>query len=245
MNKLAEILNSSAVSAAQRLLGCELRRELNGHILRARIVETEAYDQTDEASHSYSGVLGASAASASQSQQQSDNFFRRKIGGATFHQKKIASSPLKLPFETQQKPRRRQGQTARTDVMFGPAGHLYVYFTYGMHYCCNVVVGQEGHGAAVLIRAVEPLRGHEIMSQNRHGLSGETLTNGPAKLCQAFQIDKALNGHDLSESPLKLIIKPPLDQKNIVQTARIGIARAKEVPWRFYEKDNIFVSRRA
>jgi DNA-3-methyladenine glycosylase len=191
MNKLAEILNASAVDAAQRLLGCELRRELDGHILRARIVETEAYDQTDEASHSY------------------------------------------------------RGQTPRTDVMFGPAGHLYVYFTYGMHYCCNVVVGQEGHGAAVLIRAVEPLTGQEIMSHNRHDLKGEALTNGPAKLCQAFQIDKTLNGHDLNEPPLKLIIKPSLDQKNIVQATRIGITQAKDVPWRFYEEGNIFVSRRA
>jgi DNA-3-methyladenine glycosylase len=191
MSSLAKLLNTNAVDAAQRLLGCELRRELDGHILRARIVETEAYDQTDAASHSY------------------------------------------------------RGQTPRTDVMFGPAGHLYVYFTYGMHYCCNVVVGMEGHGAAVLIRAVEPLEGQELMSDNRHGLSGEALTNGPAKLCQALQIDKQLNGHDLTLTPLKLIIKPPLLLEKIIQTTRIGISQAKDVPWRFYEKDNIFVSRKA
>jgi len=186
-----DILHDSAEAVARRLLGCEVRRVVDGRILRARIVETEAYDQTDAASHSYSG------------------------------------------------------QTPRTDVMFGPAGHLYVYFTYGMHYCCNVVVGEEGHGAAVLIRAVEPLEGEDYMSKNRPGITGENLTNGPAKFCQAFQIDKKLNGHDLQQEPLELIVKPALSQEKIVQTTRVGISRAADVPWRFYEKDNKFVSRQA
>ena len=88
------------------------------------------------------------------------------------------------------------GQTARTDVMFGEAGHLYVYFTYGMHYCCNVVTGKLGGGAAVLIRAVEPVKGTEILELSR-GKKGVEVTNGPAKLCQALSIDKDLNGHDL------------------------------------------------
>lgn len=184
------ILSQPAHIVAPRLLGCEIVRELDGHILRARIVETEAYDQTDAASHSY------------------------------------------------------RGQTPRTDVMFGSAGHLYVYFTYGMHFCCNVVAGGEGHGAAVLIRAVEPLEGQEIMSQNRRGITGENITNGPAKFCQAFQIDKRFNGHNLRKAPIKLLIKPPLPQQKVVQTTRIGISQAADVPWRFYEKDNSFVSRK-
>jgi DNA-3-methyladenine glycosylase len=136
-----------------------------------------------------------------------------------------------------------RGQTPRTKVMFGPAGHLYVYFTYGMHYCCNVVTGPDGHGSAVLIRALEPLEGQEIMSDNRYGRGGETLTNGPAKLCQALQIGKSFNGHDLHEEPLKLILEPPVAQTGIVQTTRIGISRGQDVPWRFYIRGNPYVSR--
>lgn len=188
MDPLA-FLNGSALDIAPRLLGCILEREIDGTVIRVRIVETEAYDQTDVASHSYIG------------------------------------------------------RTPRTDVMFGPAGHLYVYFTYGMHYCCNVVVGEEGYGAAVLIRAVEPLDGEAILSEHRAGQSGVALTNGPAKLCQAMGIDKALNGHDLRQSPLRLVATEPLPTERIVQTVRIGISRGKDLPWRFYEADNPYVSR--
>ncbi len=136
-----------------------------------------------------------------------------------------------------------RGQTPRTRVMFGPPGHLYVYFTYGMHYCCNIVTGREGHGAAVLLRALEPLEGEETMSQNRHGLSGQQLTNGPAKLCQAFGIDKTQNGHDLHQPPLQLIVQPPLLQTDIVQSTRVGISRGQDVPWRFYIRGNPYVSK--
>lgn len=182
------LLNGPADEVAPRLLGCNLERRLDGKLLRARIVETEAYDQSDAASHSY------------------------------------------------------RGQTQRTEVMFGPAGHLYVYFTYGMHYCCNVVVGSKGHGAAVLIRAMEPIRGEHIMAERR-GRSGHETTNGPAKLCQALGIDKKLNGHDLWQSPLKLKINPPMPQEQIIQTTRIGISQAQDVPWRFYIKGNPYVSK--
>lgn len=136
-----------------------------------------------------------------------------------------------------------RGQTPRTKVMFGPPGFLYVYFTYGMHYCCNVVVGPSGHGSAVLIRALEPISGQEAMSQHRRGLSGAALTNGPAKLCQALQIDRALNGHDLRLEPLQLLIEPPINQDDIVQTTRIGISRGQDVPWRFYIRGNPYVSK--
>lgn len=180
----------SAPEAAKRLLGCILERHIDGQLVRCRIVETEAYDQTDAASHSY------------------------------------------------------KGRTPRTDVMFGPAGHLYVYFTYGMHYCCNVVVGNEGEGAAVLIRAVEPLEGEEALRLQRLGRSGVDLTNGPAKLCQALGIDRAMNGHDLKELPLRLVLKAPLKQEAIVVTSRIGITQAADVPWRFYIKESPYVSRR-
>jgi DNA-3-methyladenine glycosylase len=137
-----------------------------------------------------------------------------------------------------------RGETERTKVMFGPPGFLYVYFTYGMHYCCNVVTGPAGHGSAVLIRALEPMAGQAEMSQHRHGLDGESLTNGPAKLCQALGIDKGLNGHDLRTEPLRLQINPPLKQTEIIQATRIGISQAKDVPWRFYIKGNPYVSKR-
>lgn len=173
-----ELENLSAETAAKRLLGCELVRVVAGGEIRVKIVETEAYDQTDAASHSY------------------------------------------------------KGQTPRTDVMFGPSGHLYVYFTYGMHYCCNVVVGPEGYGAAVLIRAVEPLEGKKVMERLR-GKSGPELSNGPAKLCQALSIDKAMNGHDLSLAPLRLVMKPALPANKITASKRIGISKAKDKLWRF------------
>lgn len=136
-----------------------------------------------------------------------------------------------------------RGETERTRVMFGPPGHSYVYFTYGMHYCCNIVTGARGFGSGVLIRALEPLAGEPLMSRNRHGLSGITLTNGPAKLCQALQIDRRLNGHNLRTGPLRLMIEPPLAQTAIVQTTRVGISRAQDVPWRFYIKHNSYVSK--
>lgn len=181
-------LETDVVTAAKRLLGCVLEREIDGVVVRVRIVETESYDETDAASHSY------------------------------------------------------KGKTPRTEIMFGPAGHLYVYFTYGMHYCCNVVVGEEGYGAAVLIRAVEPLAESYILERRRKGKTGVELTNGPAKLCQALAIDRAMNGHDLEKPPLKLVLQPPLLQEQIITTSRVGISQAKDVPWRFYISDNKYVS---
>jgi len=136
-----------------------------------------------------------------------------------------------------------RGKTERTAVMFGPAGFLYVYFTYGMHYCCNVVAGPEGRGEAVLIRAVEPLEGLDDMEVNRRGRTGIELTNGPAKACQALAIDKALNGHDLRAGELVLEPQKPLKTDQIVQTTRIGISQAQDTPWRFYIRGNRYVSR--
>jgi DNA-3-methyladenine glycosylase len=111
-----------------------------------------------------------------------------------------------------------------------------------MHYCCNVVTGKAGEGAAVLIRAVEPIDGEVVMQENRP-MTGALISNGPAKLCQALGIDKKLNGHDLTGPPLKLIHSKPLAKDRIVQAERIGIRQAKDVPWRFYIKDNPYVSK--
>lgn len=183
-----DALKTDARTAAERLLGSLLVADLDGKPVRLKIVETEAYDQSDAASHSY------------------------------------------------------KGKTPRSKTMFGPAGHLYVYFTYGMHYCCNIVVGEEGEGAAVLIRAVEPLDHKAILSERRGGRTGTQLTNGPAKLCQALGITKALNGHNLLKPPLRLQLLPPLPIEEIVRTTRIGLREARDIPWRFYISDNPYVS---
>ena len=132
-------LDGTAEQAARRLLGCELVREIDGNKIRVRIVETEAYDQADGASHAFSG------------------------------------------------------QTKRNEAMFMSAGHLYVCFTYGMHYCMNIVCCKEGFGSGALIRAVEPIEGYEIIEKNR-GVAGVGVTNGPAKLAQALRIETALSG---------------------------------------------------
>lgn len=182
MTDIFSFLDDPAEQVAPRLLGCILERKVDGHVLRGRITEVEAYDQSDAASHSH------------------------------------------------------RGRTPRTDVMFGPAGYLYVYFTYGMHYCCNVVVGPVGFGAAVLIRAIEPLKGEDIMIKNRGGRAGIDLTNGPAKVCQALAINRDLNGHDLHNSPLRLIPGERLMDEQIGISRRIGISKALDTMWRFYIK---------
>ncbi len=182
-------LDTSAEDAARRLLGCELVREIDGQEVRVRIVETEAYDQADEASHAFNG------------------------------------------------------RTARNDAMFKSAGHMYVYFTYGMHYCLNVVCGPEGFGSGALIRAVEPIDGLDII-EARRGMTGVNTTNGPAKLAQALSVDTTLSGHDLAEPPIRLIKKPALPDSEITVGTRIGISKAVHELRRFYITDNSYVSKK-
>lgn len=136
------------------------------------------------------------------------------------------------------------GMTNRNKVMFGEAGLAYVYFTYGMHYCFNVVTGEVGRGSAVLIRALEPLEGIEVMKKNRKKEEIYLLTNGPAKLCQAFRIDKRLNGVDLKKSDEIFIAYLDEEDFEIVQTKRIGINKSKDKLLRFYIKNNSFVSKK-
>ena len=211
-----DFLENPSDVAAPLLLGCTLTRTitLNGekHKLVARIVETEAYDQDDPASHAFGG-----------------------------------------PSE-------------RNAAMFGPAGHLYVYVSYGMHHCCNVVCGPEGFGGGCLVRAVEPLEGVEVMRELReagrthkehtgragkeqaerarkHPLKLRDLTNGPGKVCAALGIDKALYGHDLTVEPLVLDFAPLLPEEAIKCSPRIGISKNADAPKRFYIEGNAFVSR--
>jgi DNA-3-methyladenine glycosylase len=89
---------------------------------------------------------------------------------------------------------------------------------------------------------LEPLQGIELMQSNRGGITEAQLTNGPAKICQALRIDKSFNGHDLLAEPIRLIVRPSLAPDQIVQTTRVGISKAKDVPWRFYERGNKYVS---
>jgi DNA-3-methyladenine glycosylase len=140
-----------------------------------------------------------------------------------------------------------RGKTKRNEVMFREGGYLYVYFTYGMHFCANVVTGRQDVGEAVLIRALEPITGIEVMKRNR-GLAksvGAThaLTNGPAKLCQALGIERRDNGTDLLGAEIYLIAGEPIPKSNIGASTRIGISRGKEKKWRFFVKGNKWVSR--
>ena len=189
MSVFPDFLDESSLQVAKKLLGCIIEREINGQSVSGRIVETEAYDQSDAASHSY------------------------------------------------------RGETARSAVMFGESGHAYIYFTYGMHYCFNVSTGPIGHGAGVLIRALEPISGLEVMSANRIGKVDHDLTNGPAKLCQALGIDKMLGGHDLRKRPFRLRAGELAGAESIIQTTRIGISQAVDEPWRFYIEGNPYVSK--
>lgn len=138
------------------------------------------------------------------------------------------------------------GKRVRNAPLYGPVGHAYVYFTYGMYYCLNFVSRAPGVPAGgVLIRAVEPILGIEYMEKKRHKHSTHGLTNGPGKLTQALTIDSALNNTDVTKKgPLYLIDAPEISKKDIVITTRIGISKAADEKLRFYIKDNSFVSKR-
>lgn len=140
-----------------------------------------------------------------------------------------------------------RGMTVRNEVMFWKGGHLYVYFTYGMHFCANVVTGRRGVGEAVLIRAVEPLVGIDTMHKNR-GMPQlrqklNDLTNGPAKFCQAFSIGRAQNGSDLLGDTIYLTEGEEIARSRILSSSRIGIRSGRDRQWRFLLENNPYVSR--
>jgi len=147
-----------------------------------------------------------------------------------------------------------RGETARNAVMFGPPGHAYVYFTYGMHFCVNLVCLGRGSASAVLLRAGRVIEGEELARARRAGrrpgtdpdrarLASRDLARGPARLCQALDIDRSLDGADAcaAGSPLRVRRERPgsdttarSDQRKISSGPRVGIAAAAEVPWRFW-----------
>ena len=136
-----------------------------------------------------------------------------------------------------------RGRTKRNAVMFGQPGHAYVYFIYGMHWCFNTVCAEEETGEAVLVRALEPLEGIELMRRRRGNVKDRELCSGPARLCQALGITGQHNGLDLLESSLRIVGRPGTIA-DPVQTTRIGLTHAADRPWRFYERDSAWVSRK-
>lgn len=131
-------------------------------------------------------------------------------------------------------------KTQRNAAMFEEGGIAYVYFTYGMHYCFNVVAGKKDTGEAVLIRAIEPIKGIEIMKKNRKKENVKDLCTGPAKLVQAFKL-KNVNNHSLISK--ELYILPRKDVPKMKVTKRVGITHGKEFDYRFYIKDSSYISK--
>ena len=153
-----------------------------------RIVETEAYDESDPASHSFAG------------------------------------------------------RTARNAAMFGPPGRAYVYRSYGLHWCLNFVCMPAGHGAGVLIRAIEPTAGIDTMRERRRMADERLLCAGPGRLCQALAIDRELDGARLDRSPFCLVAGS--DRGLVVaEGVRIGISKSRELPWRFVLAGSRFLSK--
>jgi DNA-3-methyladenine glycosylase len=179
----AEVVARDVHDAARALVGWTLLVDGVG----GRIVEVEAYEETDPASHSYGGPRG------------------------------------------------------RNTVMFGPPGRLYVYRSYGVHWCANVVCEEEGRGAAVLLRALEPTHGLERMWERRGTTANRLLCSGPGRLTQALGLSAEYNGARLDRPPFAW--RPPAGRAEIDATTRIGITKAAERPWRYVLRGSPWLSR--
>lgn len=135
------------------------------------------------------------------------------------------------------------GRTRRTWHLHGPPGIAYIYFVYGAHWCFNAVTREEGHGSAVLVRALEPVAGLALMRARRPAARNDLqLTNGPGKLCQALGIDGALDGVRLDRPPLRVLAGDPVGDRDVEVTARIGVTQAADWPLRWLVRGNPYVS---
>ena len=175
--------SANPTAVARQLIGATLLIDGVGGV----IVEVEAYDGLDPASHSFSGT------------------------------------------------------TARNAVMFGPPGRAYVYLSYGIHWCLNFVCREPGHGAGVLIRALEPTHGIEVMTRRRAQTDPRLLCSGPGRLGQALGVTRELNGHRLDRAPFKLA--PATVETRVICGPRIGISKAIDHPWRFGMAGSPYLSR--
>jgi DNA-3-methyladenine glycosylase len=137
------------------------------------------------------------------------------------------------------------GITPRTRILYGPPGHAYVYFVYGMHWCFNAVTREEGHGSAVLVRALEPVAGLPLMRRRRRVQRDLDLTSGPARLCDAFGVTGQQNGVRLDRGPLRILRGDDVPDDDVAITPRVGIRKAVEWPLRFLVRGNPYVSRPA
>ena len=142
------------------------------------------------------------------------------------------------------------GKTERNSIMFEEGGYLYVYFTYGIHFCANVVTGSKDEGTAVLLRAMEPIKGSDLFLKRRFGnkdfseLEKINMLNGPAKICQAFGLTRDHNGTNLLLKDIYITEGEKIRSKDIVSTERIGIKKSTELKWRFYIKNSPFISKK-
>lgn len=177
--------NAPSTEVAHALIGASLFVSGVG----GRIVETEAYDESEPASHTF------------------------------------------------------VGKTARNAVLFGPPGRAYVYRSYGLHWCLNVVCMPAGHGAGVLIRAIEPTRGIAAMRERRSSHELRLLCSGPGRLCQALGVTHAVNGLRFDRSPFRLVPREDDAAFQVAVGTRIGISKSRELPWRFVLAGSAFLSK--
>jgi DNA-3-methyladenine glycosylase len=137
----------------------------------------------------------------------------------------------------------RTGRTVRNAAMFGPPGTAYVYRIYGVHWCLNIVTDRPGYPAAVLVRALEPLSGLDVMRRRRGGVTDRDLARGPGRLAQALGVDLSLDGHALQAPPLLLAAGAPVPAARIAVDRRVGVVRAADWPLRFFVEGSRWISR--